>query len=60
MTPAGIDPTTFRFVAQHLNHYATVAPLPHCPLWNVKEQLYFWHFCHDINTSVQDKAPFMS
>jgi len=22
-TPAGIEPATFRFVAQHLNHYAT-------------------------------------
>jgi len=21
MTPAGIEPATFRFVAQHLNHY---------------------------------------
>ena len=23
MTPAGIEPATFRFVAQHLNHCAT-------------------------------------
>jgi len=23
MTPSGIEPTTFRFVAQHLNHCAT-------------------------------------
>jgi len=28
MTPAGIEPATFRFVAQHLNHCAT-APPPH-------------------------------
>ena len=27
MTPAGIEPATFRFVAQHLNHYATAVPL---------------------------------
>ena len=27
MTPAGIEPATFRFVALHLNHYATVVPL---------------------------------
>ena len=27
MTPAGIEAATFRFVAQHLNHYATAAPL---------------------------------
>jgi len=26
MTPAGIEPVTFRFVAQHLNHCATAVP----------------------------------
>jgi len=26
MTPAGIEPATFRFVAQHLNHGATAVP----------------------------------
>ena len=26
MTPAGIEPATFRFVAQHLNHCATTVP----------------------------------
>ena len=26
MTPAGIEPATFWFVAQHLNHWATAAP----------------------------------
>jgi len=26
LTPAGIEPATFRFVAQHLNHCATVVP----------------------------------
>ena len=25
MTPSGIEPATFRFVAQHLNHCATVS-----------------------------------
>jgi hypothetical protein len=25
-TPLGIDPTTFQFVAQCLNHYATMYP----------------------------------
>jgi len=30
MTPAGIEPATIRFVAQHLNHCATVGPIyPH-------------------------------
>ena len=27
MTPAGIEPASFRFVAQHLNHCATAVPL---------------------------------
>ena len=27
MTPAGIEPANFRFVAQHLNHCATAVPL---------------------------------
>jgi len=26
MTPAGIGPATFRFVAQHLSHCATAVP----------------------------------
>ena len=26
MTPAGIEPATFRFVSQHLNHCATAVP----------------------------------
>jgi len=26
ITPAGIEPATFRFVAQHLNHCATAVP----------------------------------
>ena len=26
LTPAGIDPATFRFVSQQLNHRATVVP----------------------------------
>jgi len=27
LTPAGIEPATFRFVAQHLNHCATTVPI---------------------------------
>ena len=26
LTPAGIEPATFRFVAQHVNHCATAVP----------------------------------
>ena len=29
LTPAGIEPATFRFVAQHPNHCATAVPLPY-------------------------------
>ena len=27
LTPSGIEPATFRFVAQHLNHCATAVPV---------------------------------
>jgi len=27
LTPAGIEPATFRFVAQHLSHCATAVPI---------------------------------
>jgi hypothetical protein len=36
MTPSGIEPVTFRFVAQHLNHSATAVLLG--------EKQYFYHF----------------
>ena len=29
LTPAGIEPATFRFAAQHLNHCATAVPAVH-------------------------------
>ena len=29
-TPAGIEPPTFRFVAQHLNHCSTAVPGSDC------------------------------
>jgi hypothetical protein len=49
LTPAGIEPVTFWFVAQHLNHCATQAcivialPLP-SPLQDKKKDLYFKDF----------------
>ena len=30
LTPAGIEPATYRFVAQHLNHCATAVPIYTC------------------------------
>ena len=35
LTPAGIEPATFRFVAQHLNHCATTVPLSTSTLLNL-------------------------
>jgi len=35
MTPAGIEPATFRFVAQHLNHCATAVPELHVSIFNI-------------------------
>ena len=37
LTPAGIEPATFRFVAQHLNHCATAVPLRNCT--NLKKKI---------------------
>ena len=35
MTPAGIEPATFRFEAQHLNHCATTVPPIHTHIQDV-------------------------
>jgi len=35
LTPAGIEPATYRFVAQHLNHCATAVPCNGTALHNV-------------------------
>ena len=39
MTPSGINPATFRFVAQHLNRCATADPFR----WSVPPQILFCH-----------------
>ena len=41
MTSAGIEPATFRFVAQHLKHYATAVPTvepyrPQMTIWRMR------------------------
>jgi len=38
--PAGIEPATFRFVAQHLNHCATAVTLGTCLLYGIMENKY--------------------
>jgi hypothetical protein len=44
MTPSGIDPATFRFVTQCLNHCATACP-PTCvvPIVNTKSVSWCWN-----------------
>ena len=44
LTPGGIEPASFRFVAQHLNHCATAVPL------EVSRKLR----CPDFVTTAQD------
>jgi len=39
LTPAGIEPATFRFAAQHLNHCSTA--VPRTVHYHTKSQLYF-------------------
>ena len=38
MTPAGIEPATFRFLAQHLNHCTTAVPVMNSNRVNSKEK----------------------
>ena len=42
MTPSGIEPETFRFVAQHLNHCATA--IAYIPLYVtlIRQDLWIW------------------
>jgi len=39
LTPGGIEPATFRFVAQNLNHYDNAVPLVLIPLLNIDNLL---------------------
>ena len=48
--PSGIEPATFRFVAQHLNHFVTAVPCNVCtatyfiwPIWFVTSRRYIQH-----------------
>ena len=45
-TPAGIEPATFQFVAQHLNHCATAVPFITSNIYNFKHmRQVFWVSC---------------
>ena len=57
MTPPGIEPATFRFVAQHLNHCATAVPTLFDP--NI---IYKWIWNADKlgKTLVLGKKPFLA
>jgi len=48
LTPAGIEPATFRFVAQHLNHCATAVPQL------INNLTYLFRFPMHKNTSWQN------
>jgi len=54
VTPAGIEPATFRFVAQHLNRCATAAPasigtlLNNSTIWTVQQQEYMSLFEYSV------------
>ena len=48
MTPGGIEPTTFRFVVQRLNHCATAVPLQVAGGWT---KLLIFQKLHDLYTS---------
>ena len=46
LTPAGIEPATFRFVAQHLNHCATVVPAYMGTYLNICIHIYIYIYIY--------------
>ena len=62
MTPSGIEPATFRFVAQHLNHCANVVPLvvsiyPTKSMTGIVHVYRAWMWIH-IHTA-RDEVPYL-
>ena len=64
MTPAGIEPATFQFLAQHLNHCATMVPSLHkCKpqiyiLVNVPNTKHQWStaFTHSLDILIDNSS----
>jgi len=54
MTPVGIEPAIFRFVAQHLNHCATACPnhITTLKIQNVKESTILLFKLNNFNPRV--------
>jgi len=50
LTPGGIEPVTFQFVAQHLNHCATAVP-PYIYVY-----IYIYRHTHSYTAFVIEKA----
>ena len=52
LKPAGIEPATFRFVAQHINHCATAVPKsnPQPPVILFKDQFIFLLYLYYVTS----------
>ena len=53
MTPAGIEPATFRFVAQRLNHCATA--VPQSTVYKTKIYTFFQSASEDLKVILETK-----
>ena len=50
LTPAGIEPATFRFVAQHLNHCATAVPISGTKTENIYFKIKIISYAKRLNS----------
>ena len=42
MTPSGIEPATFQFVAQYLNHCVTAVPCKECNTFKIAQKYFYF------------------